>query len=215
MKIKPGIKSVFTVLIGAVLAGCASQSAEPRLQLQQQYPDAKVIGIGQLMPVDDQRNFESKPINQKRSDELTYPARALNQGRAIQGCVVVELLVDADGSVKRTAVAEAYPRGYFNRASLREARKLRYREGGQQVVTYHRFSYRVDQSQDMGLEEIFRMPGFTELLHLNRIPTDPGIPEGYTGSTSRLNDVLPKQCENIADRYINPALPKRTAAEPE
>ena len=199
----------YALVAGIAIAGCTSQPSGPQLKLQQQYPDAAVVGLGQVPITSEQSRFESKLISQKSSSELTYPLRALNQGRGIQGCVVIELLLDTDGTVKRTEVAEAYPRGYFNQASLREARRFRYPSSGQQTITYHHFVYKIDQSRDTGLEEIVRAPGYTELLHLNRIPTDPTIPAGFTGYTSRINDTLPKRCEGIAERYLQPTLPKQ------
>ena len=196
-------KSIVSALFaGIAVAGCATQPAGPRLVLQQEFPDAQLIGIGQIPRNTDKPSFESKLISRKSSQELTYPSRALTQGQGVQGCVVIELLVAEDGTVQRTEVAEAHPRGYFNRASVREARKFRYPENDKPVITYHQFVYKIDQAYDSGLEDIIRSPGSTELIYRNRTPAA-GVPAGFTGNTSRISKPMPKACEAIQQRYIN------------
>lgn len=55
----------------------------------------------------------------------SYPQRALRRG--IEGYVVVEFTVTANGSVKDPRVVEADPPNVFNQAALRAAKKFKYK----------------------------------------------------------------------------------------
>jgi protein TonB len=56
-----------------------------------------------------------------------YPRRA--QERGVEGYVIVELTVDADGTVPRESilVLDAEPKGYFERAAIKAASKFKYK----------------------------------------------------------------------------------------
>jgi len=54
-----------------------------------------------------------------------YPERAAAQG--IEGYALIELTVNTDGTVKDPVVIEAEPNGYFERAALNAAQKLRFK----------------------------------------------------------------------------------------
>lgn len=54
-----------------------------------------------------------------------YPQRAAMDG--IEGYVVIEVTVLPDGSVKDPVVVEAEPKGYFERAAMSAALKLKYK----------------------------------------------------------------------------------------
>lgn len=69
-----------------------------------------------------------------------YPRRALQ--KRVEGYVVIELTVAADGSVKNDSirVMEAFPRGYFERAAMQAAEKFKYKPkviNGQSVDVPH------------------------------------------------------------------------------
>ncbi|MCK0069122.1 energy transducer TonB [Kordiimonas laminariae] len=80
-----------------------------------------------------------------------YPRRA--QERGIEGFVIVELTVAADGTVppESIVVLQAEPKGYFERAAIKAAQKFKYKPKvingkGQEVtgVTY-KFSFNMAQ----------------------------------------------------------------------
>ena len=79
----------------------------------------------------------------------SYPRRA--QERGIEGYAVVELTVEADGSVPAESVViiDAEPKGYFEREAIKAARKFKYKpkvvNGRGQTVTgvQYRFSFNI------------------------------------------------------------------------
>lgn len=79
----------------------------------------------------------------------TYPRRA--QERGIEGYAVVELTVNADGSVPPNSVViiDAEPKGYFENEAIKAARKFKYKpkvvNGVGQVVSgvHYRFSFNI------------------------------------------------------------------------
>lgn len=80
-----------------------------------------------------------------------YPRRA--QERGVEGFVIVELTVAADGTVppESIVVIQAEPKGYFERAAIKAAKKFKYKPKvingkGQEVtgVTY-KFSFNMAQ----------------------------------------------------------------------
>jgi len=54
----------------------------------------------------------------------SYPMKA--KARRIEGCVLLELTVDASGEVVGPRVLDAYPRGMFDKAALRAVAKWQY-----------------------------------------------------------------------------------------
>ncbi|WP_262694239.1 energy transducer TonB [Kordiimonas aquimaris] len=74
-----------------------------------------------------------------------YPTRAAERG--IEGYVVVELTVAADGTVAEDSVivVEAAPKGYFEREAIKAARKFKYKpkviDGVAQPVAGVRYSF--------------------------------------------------------------------------
>ncbi len=80
-----------------------------------------------------------------------YPRRA--QERGIEGFVIVELTVAADGTVPKTSVVvvEANPKGYFERAAIKAAQKFKYKpkviNGKGQEVTGVRYRFSFNMAQ--------------------------------------------------------------------
>jgi protein TonB len=70
-----------------------------------------------------------------------YPARA--QERGIEGYVIVEFTIAADGTVKDAFVLESEPSKIFDRAALRAIRKWKYKPKVEDGVAMERSGNRI------------------------------------------------------------------------
>ena len=80
--------------------------------------------------------------------EPQFPTRAAEKG--INGWVVVEFTVTAEGNIENPVVTDAEPKGYFERASLKAVSKFRYKPqvvNGMAIDTpnvFTRFNFQLD-----------------------------------------------------------------------
>ncbi|WIO73888.1 hypothetical protein QP938_11380 [Porticoccaceae bacterium LTM1] len=193
-----------SVAAGALLAiGCAGVSsiADPaKPSLLEVSPDAKVYPIGQvpLLNVGDRFPFDDYPVAAIRNIS-TEPPKV--------GCVMVEVLVGEDGRVKRTAIAEEYPRGYFRTEVMRDARVDRYPKQSGEIITYHFYQFDIDQNRDTGLIKTSWSGSATEVtLEMNVKRRYENMVRSETGWSTTINTLvqMPKQCKSLYNKYAAP-----------
>lgn len=202
------------VVAGALLAiGCAGVAtvvdpAKP--SLLEVSPDAKVYPIGRVPMIngDDRSPFEHYPEAALRKVNMRPPK---------VGCVMVEVLIGEDGRVKRTAIAEEFPRSYFQTAAMGDARRDLYPKQNNEIITYHFYQFNIDKYRDTGLVRTSRFGGVTEVtLEMSLELGFEGIVRNEAGWSTMVNAQMrmPKQCESLYNKYAVPFPEATKSASP-
>lgn len=205
---------VALAVVGALLAigctGVATVVDPAKPSLLEVSPDAKVYPIGQvpLLNVSDRFPFDDYPVAAIRNIS-TEPPKV--------GCVMVEVLIGDDGRVKRTAIAEEYPRGYFRSEAMRDVRINRYPKQSGEIITYHFYQFDIDQNRDTGLIKTYWSGSATEVtLEMNVKRRYENMVRDETGWVTTINTLvqMPKQCKSLYNKYAAPFPEATKSASP-
>ena len=191
------MKKVATVTTALLLTACSnSPSSIPgQPSLLSEYPDAIVHPIGSQRIINRVKTIDNYPLAAIRNFPQETPK---------VGCVMLEVLVDKTGRVKRTAVSESYPRSIFNSEAQKDARMTRYQTPDKPFITYQFYQFDIDSQRDTGYITTLRDRSATEVtLEINfkrryeRFIRENDYPMGNTPTLKK----MPKQCKSLYNRY--------------